>query len=253
MDAPTEYQFEDVPVQPRRSHDTVKSLEGVKKWQSKIMGIMIAGWGMRAYVARAGLGAGANLSCTVMYLTLMAMVGVGRQLGATFNILLDNTCADNKNDDVIHFLGWLVLTDVFEEASAFMMIKGHTFSRIDQSFRTMIVKLMSTAVWTVGHLMQLMFRFLAPYNCLTVEELPHLWNWGAYFQPHIHEKFKGFATNQLGSGMHEIRCRKDRDGVVRVWFRASSKASTWLPEDGGYPMFQSTPEGEPPIALGKPD
>lgn len=152
MDAPTEYQF-DVPVQPRLAHDPVKALDGAKRWSSKVMGVMVAGWGILAYVARDGLGSGPNLSCTALFLTLHAMIAAGRSLGATFNVLLDNTSADNKNNPMIFFLGWLVAMDVFEETSAFMMIKGHTYSRIDQAFRTIIIRIQQVAAWTVSMLL----------------------------------------------------------------------------------------------------
>lgn len=181
------------------------------------------------------------------------MVRAGRQFGASFNVQLDNTSADNKNNPVIFFLGWLVAIGAFEEASAFMLIKGHTYSRIDQSFRTLIVRMKSVAVWTVSMLLQLIFECLQPYNCIAVEEVHHLWDFKQYFEPHIHEEFSGFATGQFGSGMHEIRCRKDKEGNVRVWFRKSSKSSTWFPEDGGYLMFKTVPEGPPPIAMARKD
>lgn len=252
MDAPTEYQF-DVPVQQRTSHDPVKSLDGAKKWSSKVVGVMVAGWGELAFVARDGLGSGANLSCTVLYVTFLAMVAAGRTLGSSFNVLLDNTSADNKNNAVIFFLGWLVAIGAFEEASAFMMMKGHTYSRIDQSFRTLIVRMRSVAVWTVSMLLTVIFECLQPYDPVAVEELHHLWDWKAFFQDAIHEEFSGFATGQYGSGMHEIRCRKDHNGDVRVWFRKSSRSSTWFPDEGGYLMFKHVPEGPPAIAMGHPD
>ena len=42
-------------------------------------------------------------------------------------------------------------------------------------------------------------------------------------------------------------------GVVRLWVRKSSKASGWLPEGEGYPVFKTIPTGQPPLAPGKPD
>ena len=42
MDAPTEKQF-DIPVQSRKARDVNKSLDGAKKWSSKITGLLIAG------------------------------------------------------------------------------------------------------------------------------------------------------------------------------------------------------------------
>lgn len=247
MDAPTETQF-DVPMQRRTAHDVVKSLEGGKKWSSKIMGLMFAGHGMRVYAAREALGSGSNLSLTVLYLGLLQLAAANVPLGRIFHILLDNTTGDNKNNELLFFLAWLCLIGVFEEPNAFMMIKGHTYSRIDQSFRTMIVQMMQEAVWTISMMLAFLFKFLAPYHCLGVEELPHLWNWKEFFKPHVHERMGGFATSQYGSGMHEFRFRKDRHGVVRMWCRKSSKASNWLPEGPGLEVFKSTPVGAPPIA-----
>lgn len=253
MDAPTETQF-DIPVQNRMNRDVVKSLAECPKWSSKIMAVLIAGSGIRAYVARSGLcGGGGNLSATCLYLALMATATSGCVFGTIYKLVLDNTGADNKNFLMICFLSWLVLSDVFEEASFFCMQKGHTYSSIDQCFRTLIRQLLGEAIWTVGSLINFIFQFLAPYNCLSVQELPHVWNWHAFFEPHLHQKIKGFATGQYGPGMHEIIVRKDREGVVRVWFRSSSQASNWIPEGEGYPVFKTVPEGQPPIAPGRLD
>lgn len=193
MDAPTETQF-DVPVQNRRARDVVKSLEGAPRWSSKLMGLLMAGCGMRGYLARAALGGGPNLSLTVLYLGLISMVEAGRPLGTTFNVLLDNTAEANKNNEMIFFLAWLVAMDYFEEASFFCMLKGHTYSRIDQSFRALIGQIRSVCIWTVGALVDYVFRFLQSYNCLGVIELPHVWDWINFFKPHINERFGGFAT-----------------------------------------------------------
>ena len=107
MDAPTETQF-DVPVHARNAHDPVKSLEGSRKWKSKVTGLMIAGMGMLAFVTRAGLGSGPNLSCTALYLTLLYIVRNGHVLGNKFHLLVDGTASDNKNNELIYFLAWLV-------------------------------------------------------------------------------------------------------------------------------------------------
>lgn len=252
MDAPTETQF-DVPVQQRLAYDPVKSLEGAKKWSSKITGLMMAGIGMLAYVSRDGLGSGPNLSCTVLYLGLLHVARVTGSIAPLLNVLLDNTAADNKNNEMIFFLAWLVATNVTEEASFFCMIKGHTYSRIDQTFRTLIGKLMSVPIWTVSLLLQLIQRFLGAYNCIDCVELHCLWDWKAFFEPHVHERFGGFATGQFGSGMHEFMLRKDRNGEVRLWLRKSSQATTWIPDDGGYPVFKSLPTGKPGLAVAKAD
>eukprot|EP00965_Chrysotila_dentata_P007991 260602-Pleurochrysis_carterae.AAC.1 len=53
--------------------------------------------------------------------------------------------------------------------------------------------------------------------------------------------------------MHEFILRKDAPGVVRMYFRKSSQASTWLPEGLGYEIFKSTPDPALPLAGLKPD
>ena len=81
MDAPTERQF-DVPMQKRKSHDGMKSLATAPKWRNKMTGVLAAGVGMYTYITRSGLGSGPNLSCTALYLTLLALVRDNKPLGA---------------------------------------------------------------------------------------------------------------------------------------------------------------------------
>ena len=252
MDAPTEKQF-DIPVQVRCARDTVKALEGAKRWSSKITGVMISGIGILAYVTRDGLGSGGDLSCTVLYLALCEMVKHGRQIGQRFNVLLDNTAADNKNTAVLAFLAYLVALDIVTEASTFFMLVDHTYCRIDQSFRALIGHLLAAAVYTPIALVQSIFTYLQVYNCVGVHDLHCIWDWKSFFEPHLHEKFKGFATGQFGSGMHEFVLRKDKRGVVRLWFRKSSQASSWFPDGDGYEVFKSTPTGIPTFKAGLPD
>ena len=81
MDAPTERQF-DVPMQKRKSHDGMKSLASAPKWRNKMTGVLAAGVGMYTYITRSGLGSGPNLSCTALYLTLLALVRENKPIGA---------------------------------------------------------------------------------------------------------------------------------------------------------------------------
>lgn len=124
---------------------------------------------------------------------------------------------------VIFFLAWLVAKGYVVEASFFCMQVGHTYSRIDQTFRTLIGHLLSRAIWTVEQLVNSIAEYLGAYNCLGCSELHCVWNWKDFFKPHVHQRFSGFATGQFGSGMHEFVLRKDRNGEVRLWFRASSQ------------------------------
>ena len=103
MDAPTQEQF-DIPIQDRKvpphalachadahtplttlhcaqARDPVKCLATAKKWGSQMMGVMVAGLGMHCYVVRSGIGAGPNLTCTCLYLSILALSKTPRGLG----------------------------------------------------------------------------------------------------------------------------------------------------------------------------
>eukprot|EP00965_Chrysotila_dentata_P174245 5752138-Pleurochrysis_carterae.AAC.1 len=73
IDAPTQHQF-DLPWHRRISSDIIKSLDGARRWQSKITGYMVAGMGMSIYAVRTGIGSGPNvvLTCAMHGLTSMA-------------------------------------------------------------------------------------------------------------------------------------------------------------------------------------
>lgn len=164
-------------------------------------------------------------------------------LGSKFCCLLDNTNAENKCNEMIFFLAWLVANDVFEEASFFCMMVGHTFTELDRSFNTMMMHLKQFAIYCMSALLERVWGSLRKYDCLFATEVHALWDWKEYFKPHITERVGGFCTGQFGTGMHEFVLRKDHAGVVRLTCRRSSKASSWLPEGNGIQIFDSIPSG----------
>ena len=229
MDAPTADQL-DIPVQAKKYRDVAKGLEEAPTWQSKMMGVMIAGLGMLCFLAHTRLGGGANLSCTCLYLTLIYLHEHGYDIGYLLRILLDNTTSENKCNEVIFFICWLVQRDNFVDSSFFCMLKGHTYTGLDRTFNTMFMFLKQIGIYTISALTNAIFRSLQKHDCLQVVELHALWDWTEYFKPHVSQRLGGFATSQHGSGMHEFYARKDSEGVVRLWMRKSSQASGWMPE-----------------------
>ena len=65
---------------------------------------------------------------------------------------MDNTAGDNKNAEMVIFLGWLVQHDFFQDASFFCQLKGHTFTVLDQSFDTLISQLLAEAIYSMSSL-----------------------------------------------------------------------------------------------------
>eukprot|EP00965_Chrysotila_dentata_P106158 3506354-Pleurochrysis_carterae.AAC.1 len=192
IDVPTQHQL-DLPCQLSQSRDVVKGLDGARKGQSKVTGAMASGIGMCAFIARAEIywmraqpgadypgadfatsafGAYACSACPSSIFSEHDALFPSAQggLGARLQIQLDNTCSENKNKTVIAFLVCLVYTDVFEEAGFFCMMKGHTFTLLDQSFSVLIGKLKTYACYTISKLLDLI-RYLPADNLPEDEQL----------------------------------------------------------------------------------
>lgn len=255
IDAPTRHQF-DLPSQARAKRDMPKGLDANLRWSSKVEGVLDAGVGMMAYVARSCIGGGANLVCTVLMLTLFCHVRLGRPLGDELHLQLDNTTAENKNWIVIALLGWLVWSDTFKTANRFFLHVGHTFNDLDQTFGPLIIQMMRTLLPTIESMLSFLTQKLAVFSVREVLDLPHLWDFKEWFAPLIAAPVKGMATSQQSSGMHHILITKDEQGDVRAYFRQSSQSSTWLPEGAGILIFKrglTPPAGPPPVFRPKSD
>ena len=251
IDAPTRHQF-DLPSQARSKRDVAKRLDQTNRWQSKIEGVLDAGVGMMVYVARAALGGGANLVCTVLMLSLFCHHRLGRPLGRSLHLQLDNTTAENKNTTVFGLVAWLVARGIFDEGVIFYMHVGHTYNDLDQTFAPLIAEMLRIAIESVAALLAYLERKLTVQRVREVRDLPHLWDFAVWLAPCMHE-FKGFATTQHSSGMHEFIFRRDSTGEVRVHYRQTSQSSTLLPEGPGDLIFKSLPSGHPPVAAFKAD
>lgn len=63
---------------------------------------------MLCFLCHERLGGGANLSVTCLYLTLLHMVQHELPVGRSLMVLLDNTTAENKCNEMMFFISWLV-------------------------------------------------------------------------------------------------------------------------------------------------
>jgi len=75
---------------------------------SKLYGVFMYGVGMSCYLVHETIGAGANLSCTCIYLSLLRARKEGRPLPQTLHLQLDNTTGENKCWTVFCFAAWIV-------------------------------------------------------------------------------------------------------------------------------------------------
>lgn len=135
-------------------------MDGTTRWQSKLEGVLDAGVGMHVFIAHAAIGGGANLVCTVLLLTLLKRVELGRPLGSILHLQLDNTTGENKNATVFGFMALLVHWGVFNEAVVFFMPKGHTFNLLDQTFGPLINAMKGEVMATMTDMLNMMHRVI---------------------------------------------------------------------------------------------
>ena len=148
------------------------------------------------YVASAALGGGANLVCTVLMLALFCHVRLGRPLGRSLHLQLDNTTAENKNTVVFGVVAWLVQVRIFDEGVIFFMHVGHTYNDLDQTFSPLIEEMMRVVIESLDALLAFLERKLSVQRVREVRSLPHLWNFEDWLKPCMHP-FKGFATTKV--------------------------------------------------------
>ena len=238
IDAPTRRQF-DLPRHPRY-RDIPKGLESLKRWESKVTGVMDAGLGMRVFVVHESVGGGPNLVATVLYLSLLAHVASGRPLGRKLFLQLDNTCGENKCQAVLATVGWLVQVFSFDEALINCCPVGHTFTILDESFNTLINGMNQTTLATVEEMLDCIQERMRAYQCQEATELKAVFDFSTWFKPIMH-LIEGIARRGalggLYSGMGQFLFLRDAVGKVRLKMRTGPTATTWIPESEGYLLF----------------
>lgn len=80
---------------------------------------------------------GGSGSTTVLHRILQSILDCDGKLPRVFNVLMDNTCKEKKNNQVIKYLAFLVRSGVFDEVRIIFLLVGHTHSIIDQRFSVM--------------------------------------------------------------------------------------------------------------------
>ena len=177
------------------------------------------------------------------------------------HLQLDNTTAENKNNTVIGLLALLVAWGKFSTVTIFFLHVGHTHNDLDGTFSPLIAEMLGIALATVKArisstralhsppatyarmcvhvhsccmcsslcqaLLDYLERKLAIQRIREVRLLPHIWDFSKWLGPHL-SGLKGFATNQEGSGMHEMLLYKDAEGRVRFNAKQTSQASHWM-------------------------
>jgi len=90
--------------------------------------------GFFGYMVDDSVRGGGNVTCEIIYKTLLKLQEHRKVWPPLLDIRLDNTTKDNKNKCVFGFMGWLVLKDVFQTVRVRYLCVGHTHEDIDALF-----------------------------------------------------------------------------------------------------------------------
>jgi hypothetical protein len=158
------------PLQATGKRDSLKRLDGANaRWQSKLEGVLDAGFGMHMYVARSALAGGPNLVLTSLFLAIFYRVEQMdlKPLGSHLRLQLDNTTGENKCTAVIGVCAWLVHMGYFQQVTMGFQPKGHTFNELDQAFSPTITQLHQEVVLTPDDLLSFLRQALKPKQVRT--------------------------------------------------------------------------------------
>ena len=97
--------------------------------------------GFFGYMVDDSVRGGGNVTCEIIYKTLVKLQEHRQVWPGLLDVRLDNTTKDNKNKCVFGFFGWLVLTDVFQKVRVRYLSVGHTHEDIDALFGVLMQQL----------------------------------------------------------------------------------------------------------------
>jgi len=195
-----------------------------------VIGSLVHGCKMFAFclVSSKWAQAGPQLTVTVILKTLRRCVDINGFLPSSYHLQLDNPSGENKNHDVLAFMGLLVDWDVFTTSILEFGVTGHTHLDVDQAFSRLSVSL------SLGHLTVADFfervgsgftHCGTPTEAISCDELL---NWHLASSAHVHE-FSGVSRPLL------FRFSKGLCGKVVVHYKSHCDKQQWK---GGDQVFK---------------
>lgn len=112
------------------------------------------GYGFTPFLIHDSQKMGANLTWTVVWLTICAMYKKFGYLPEELHLQFDNTTGENKNKEMLAMCAWLVATFKFRRIRVFFLHKGHTHVIIDQIFGVITSHLKFKRILTLSKLME---------------------------------------------------------------------------------------------------
>ena len=159
---------------------------------------------------------------------------------------MDNTCKENKNNQMMKYLGFLVSHGVFDEVRMLFLLVGHTHSVIDQRFSVITRHLSTEDAYTLPQLTDIVKDIKFGGGNHHFEEVKQSLDFGWLLDVHVGWKFKGFNTVKVNGekhAIHAIRISKDQGGTVVFQYKEHDRPGPWcghFETDEPLPMFKQS-------------
>ena len=215
-----------------RLFDLPKHITSEDMLPTKLHGVLVHGVGLWLHHIPAFIHCTANMVCSTLMHTLMAIPAERR--ADRMYLQLDGA-SQNKCKTVMAFCAWLVKQGMFRQIKLSFLLVGHTHEDVDQCFCVISKHLRQFPVYTVEDLKR---EVLAAFskeryhgNQFVPRKIEVRWmNHGAnydvtaWLEPHVDRSFAGFRFNS-----NCFKFVKYNDGVVRLHYKKYASDRYWKP------------------------
>ena len=258
VDAATQRNF----MLPKFKFRCPKNLAGRPFWSYKLMASYAYGYGFSPFLVHNSQHMGANLTWTVIWLTLCRMRKHYGFWPRVLHITVDNTTGENKNETLLAMCAWLVASGKMSQVRVLFLMVGHTHVIIDHIFGVITVGLRRKEMLVPDDLVQNINASLAKnpqYMAKPVSYLHCLWDFkqwclskmnivaiGRIFKGNVQDKEVSY------SGMYDLLFGKNGTDFPTLKYR-EHPTHPWLPEgSAGAQVIAQLPDTPPMLQKIKP-
>ena len=252
VDAATQRNF----MLPKFKFRTPKNMAQMPFWSYKLMASYAYGYGFTPFLVHSSQHMGANLSWTVLWLTLCRMRTHYGYWPKVLHITVDNTTGENKNETLLAMCAWIVAAGYVSQVRVLFLMVGHTHVIIDHIFGVITVGLRRKEMVLPEHLQQNIDGSLAAnpqYMAKPCEILHCLWDFKAWVKEQLvpaplKNLFKAHVQDAEGAynGMYDLLFTSGGTGKMpRLQYR-EHVSHPWLPEgSAGAEVITKMPSSPP--------
>ena len=224
---------------PKFQFRVPKKLAGRPFWSYKLMATYAYGYGFTPFLVHSSQSMGANLTWTVLWLTLSAMRKHYGFWPEVLHLTLDNTSGENKNETLLGMCAWLVASGRVKQVRCLFLMVGHTHVIIDHIFGVITVGLRRKELLLPEDLVRNIEASLAEnpqYMAKPVQSLHCLWDFKRWCESmemqSIKRLFRGHVQDKEGTytGMYDLLFSRHRTDMCRLQYREHCSFS-WFPEN----------------------